>query len=235
MQAQHSIQPQPSHALIKRLAQILGYLALTMSLFFLGAGRLDILMAWVYVAVYLIYLAVMGLVMHDQELIKERSHTPADAKSLGSQTDEGLWPVCPDDVLCRRAGRGTLHAIAAGSTAGADRGAEYRNPVAGVGRLGDAHQYVFLHRRAHPSGTRASRDRHRALSLRAASRLRGDDWIDPRDTAGLRFTLGLDPRSAGSGIIVARTAAEDRTLQAELPGYAAYARRVRYRLLPGIW
>jgi protein-S-isoprenylcysteine O-methyltransferase Ste14 len=32
-----------------------------------------------------------------------------------------------------------------------------------------------------------------------------------------------------------RTALEDRTLQAELPGYAAYARQVRYRLLPGIW
>jgi hypothetical protein len=45
MQARHSIQPQTSHALIKRLAQIIGYLALTMSLFFLGAGCLDIPMA----------------------------------------------------------------------------------------------------------------------------------------------------------------------------------------------
>jgi protein-S-isoprenylcysteine O-methyltransferase Ste14 len=32
-----------------------------------------------------------------------------------------------------------------------------------------------------------------------------------------------------------RTALEDRTLQDELPGYAEYAARVRYRLLPGIW
>ena len=35
--------------------------------------------------------------------------------------------------------------------------------------------------------------------------------------------------------IVIRTALEDRTLQAELPGYAEYARQTRYRLLPGIW
>jgi protein-S-isoprenylcysteine O-methyltransferase Ste14 len=28
---------------------------------------------------------------------------------------------------------------------------------------------------------------------------------------------------------------EDRTLQAQLPGYADYARRVRWRLIPGIW
>lgn len=32
-----------------------------------------------------------------------------------------------------------------------------------------------------------------------------------------------------------RTAREDQTLQAELPGYADYAQRVRYRLMPGIW
>ncbi|MGB7537014.1 MAG: isoprenylcysteine carboxylmethyltransferase family protein [Anaerolineales bacterium] len=32
-----------------------------------------------------------------------------------------------------------------------------------------------------------------------------------------------------------RTMLEDRTLQAGLPGYAEYARRVRYRLVPGIW
>ena len=36
-------------------------------------------------------------------------------------------------------------------------------------------------------------------------------------------------------LIILRTALEDHTLQTELPGYAAYARQVRYRLLPGIW
>ena len=36
-------------------------------------------------------------------------------------------------------------------------------------------------------------------------------------------------------VIVIRTALEDRTLQAGLPGYTAYAQRVRYRLMPGVW
>lgn len=36
------------------------------------------------------------------------------------------------------------------------------------------------------------------------------------------------------GIII-RTALEDRTLLAELPGYGEYAQKVRYRLIPGIW
>ena len=35
--------------------------------------------------------------------------------------------------------------------------------------------------------------------------------------------------------LVARTGLEDRWLQEQLEGYAEYAQRVRYRLLPGIW
>ncbi len=42
-----------------------------------------------------------------------------------------------------------------------------------------------------------------------------------------------------SGLIVlltvVRTALEDRTLHEELDGYKEYAQRVRYRLLPGVW
>jgi protein-S-isoprenylcysteine O-methyltransferase Ste14 len=36
-------------------------------------------------------------------------------------------------------------------------------------------------------------------------------------------------------VLIVRTALEDRTLLAELPGYPEYARRTRFRLLPGIW
>jgi protein-S-isoprenylcysteine O-methyltransferase Ste14 len=36
-------------------------------------------------------------------------------------------------------------------------------------------------------------------------------------------------------LLIVRTALEDRTLRAELPGYAEYAGRVPYRLLPGVW
>ena len=35
--------------------------------------------------------------------------------------------------------------------------------------------------------------------------------------------------------IVIRTALEDKTLLAELPGYQEYAEKVRYRLVPGVW
>jgi len=45
----------------------------------------------------------------------------------------------------------------------------------------------------------------------------------------------LIPAAVALIIAVIRTALEDRTLQDELPGYRDYARRVRYRLIPGIY
>ena len=46
---------------------------------------------------------------------------------------------------------------------------------------------------------------------------------------------GLIPSALTLLVLVIRTAREDRTLQAELPGYTDYAKRVKSRLLPGIW
>jgi protein-S-isoprenylcysteine O-methyltransferase Ste14 len=45
----------------------------------------------------------------------------------------------------------------------------------------------------------------------------------------------LIPAAVALIIAVIRTLLEDRTLQDELPGYCDYARRVRYRLIPGIY
>jgi protein-S-isoprenylcysteine O-methyltransferase Ste14 len=47
--------------------------------------------------------------------------------------------------------------------------------------------------------------------------------------------LALIPAVVSCLLLVVRTALEDRTLQAELPGYKEYAQRVRYRLVPGVW
>jgi protein-S-isoprenylcysteine O-methyltransferase Ste14 len=57
--------------------------------------------------------------------------------------------------------------------------------------------------------------------------------------AGLALSLGfwwaLVPAGFATLLLVIRTVWEDRTLREELPGYAAYAQRVRFRLLPGVW
>jgi len=45
----------------------------------------------------------------------------------------------------------------------------------------------------------------------------------------------LVPAVLTVAVLWLRTLLEDRTLAAELAGYADYARRTRYRLIPGIW
>jgi protein-S-isoprenylcysteine O-methyltransferase Ste14 len=46
---------------------------------------------------------------------------------------------------------------------------------------------------------------------------------------------GLVPAGILVAVMVARTVLDDRTLRAELGGYADYAARVKYRLWPGVW
>jgi protein-S-isoprenylcysteine O-methyltransferase Ste14 len=45
----------------------------------------------------------------------------------------------------------------------------------------------------------------------------------------------LVPGILTSAAVVVRAALEDKTLQRELEGYAEYAQRVRFRLVPGVW
>ncbi len=56
---------------------------------------------------------------------------------------------------------------------------------------------------------------------------------------GVPFMLSsiwaLIPGALTAIVVIVRTALEDKTLQAELPGYREYTQRVRYRLLPGVW
>lgn len=56
---------------------------------------------------------------------------------------------------------------------------------------------------------------------------------------GVPFLLGslwaFIPGILVAVVLIVRTELEDRTLHAELPGYAEYGRRVRYRLLPYVW
>ena len=46
---------------------------------------------------------------------------------------------------------------------------------------------------------------------------------------------GLIPGGLAALMVILRAAFEDRMLHEELPGYAEYAHKVRYRLMPGVW
>jgi len=57
--------------------------------------------------------------------------------------------------------------------------------------------------------------------------------------AGTSLLLGSAWGLAGGLVLVIavaiRAVLEERTLEAELPGYRDYMGRVRYRLIPGVW
>lgn len=57
----------------------------------------------------------------------------------------------------------------------------------------------------------------------------------PLSALALGSWVGLAIALVYSTLIVRRVAFEDGFLRAHLPGYEAYAAKVRYRLLPGLW
>lgn len=67
----------------------------------------------------------------------------------------------------------------------------------------------------------------------------------PGYVGGFLFTITLGlllgswwasiPQVIAALMIIWRTAREDKTLQAELPGYAEFTQETKYRLLPGVW
>jgi protein-S-isoprenylcysteine O-methyltransferase Ste14 len=58
-------------------------------------------------------------------------------------------------------------------------------------------------------------------------------------SAGRMRALGslyaLIPFTLYAVLFTFRTYLEDKTLQEELPGYKEYTKKVKYRLIPGIW
>ena len=67
----------------------------------------------------------------------------------------------------------------------------------------------------------------------------------PGYTAAMAMFIGISlalaswwallPAALAIALLVVRTSWEDHLLQGELPGYPDYARRTRYRLVPGLW
>ncbi len=51
----------------------------------------------------------------------------------------------------------------------------------------------------------------------------------------LTSTWALLPTALALISLTVRTGLEDRTLREKLPGYADYAARIRFRLIPGVW
>jgi protein-S-isoprenylcysteine O-methyltransferase Ste14 len=205
-------------------------------LLFVPAGTLDWADAWLLLAAYGIFLCIYGIrgAVRDPEQLRERAKRGADTKpwdrtilSLYSILLLVLFPVCGLDAVRFRACPLPLGLKIMGWAGMA---------LAGV-----------LILRVMAANTFASRTA-RIQDDRGQTVVSGGPYRLVRHPMYLGIVIlflcvppvlgsgwGLIP-AAGIGVLfVVRTALEDRMLIRELSGYAEFARRTRFRLLPGIW
>ncbi len=206
------------------------------ALFFIPAGTLRWLMGWLVIALHVVYFMVLVplLVRASPDLIPERT------KLITSDTkgwDKWLTPLMGVVLLAGMVVAGLDHRF--GWTQIPVWLQWVGLAVTGVGY--SLFGWAMLVNRYFSRVVRIQDDRgHQVVSSGPYSMVRHPGYAGFIPAfLGLGLALGsvwgLALMALSGAMLIARTALEDRTLRAELPGYADYAKRVRYRLLPGIW
>lgn len=223
----------------KIVVRMLVLIALLCIVLFAAAGTLAWPMAWVYVVITVVMTAGSRLLLlrRSPDLVAERA--ASTEKHDAKPWDRVLMPVV--------AIYGPLLTLV---VAGLDRrfGWPPELPlwvqIAGVILLVSATAFstwALLVNRFFSGVVRIQRDRgHTVISDGPYRWIRHPGYVggvvgDVAIPLLLGSAWALVPGLLTVGAVVLRTGLEDRTLQAELPGYAEYARRTRYRLLPGVW
>jgi protein-S-isoprenylcysteine O-methyltransferase Ste14 len=222
--------------MISLLPNLLAVILILAAILFVSAGRLDWLQAWAFVLAFGGFLTLYGLwgVHNDQGQLHERSQGGKNTKS---------W----DKVILIIY---TFLLIGMLILAGLDAGRFHWSPtpliLQAVGWLGAAlagflvwwtvSVNTFLSRTVRIQDDRGQR----VIDTGPYSRVRHPMYL------GIIILMISIPLLLSSlwalipGVMIGvlftiRTALEDRTLQRELLGYVEYTKRVRFRLLPGIW
>ncbi len=207
-------------------------------LLFLGAGRADWVWGWLQVAVLAGFLAAHPLLLIpiNPELLAERQR---GALAAGTKP----W----DKVLSTIAGGMVFPMLALGAL---DERFGWSAPfplsLHVLGTIGCVLGYslflwAMVSNAFFAEGVRIQRERGHTVATAGPYR-----WLRHPGYAGnvlnglttpllLGSWWALVPGALVSLLFIVRAALEDATLQKELEGYAAYAQRVRYRLVPGLW
>ncbi len=228
--------PPVGRLLVKRIVGVIVLILVMDLLLFVPAGRLDWPAAWIlsllYGAFLLVYVAWGTLKAPD--LMRERSQVAENVKS---------W----DKVIM---GIYSVLLLAVPVVAGLDVGRLQWSQVplalqiialAGLFLAGAIIFWTILTNAYLGRWVRIQEDRgHQVITCGPYRYVRhpmyvGNILLFPGMALFLGSWLALAPAGLIAILFVLRTALEDRTLQAELPGYEEYARQTRYRLLPGVW
>ncbi len=225
-----------NRALVKRLFQVVGNVTLMAVILFAAAGRLDWGWAWALLAAHGVALIINSLVLllRDPDLVIERSQVPEGSKA---------WDRRMTNVVM-------VMILATYLVAGLDARWGWSAPLplgthliglVGYG-LGTAiWLWAMVSNPFFSKLVRIQTERGHTVASGGPYRyVRHPAYAGyillTFGTVLLLGTLGALIPAVGVGLAYAwRTALEDATLQAELDGYRAYAARVRYRLLPGVW
>ena len=225
-------------AVVKQIVVSTVMMGVMMAVFFASAGRRDIPRAWLFFGAAFVYFVASTLALYrfNPELLIAR----LTLRREGSKT----W----DEILMRAANLMGMLLIPA--VAGLDLGRYgwssldiiYVVPGFVLFILGAVLiTWAMIVNRYFESTVRIQEDRdHEVVStgpyrfVRHPGYLSGILWM-----SSVPLILGslytLLPVMIYSVMMILRTHLEDRTLRDELPGYAEYAERVRFRLVPWVW
>ena len=218
--------------LTKSLAGIL----MMVAILFIPAGRLDWVMGWVYIGVFVLVTAVTALVADPELLMEERGRAKEDTESWDKVIFTLYSLVSP--------------ALATPLVAALDVRFEWLPGIPLAVQIGALVVYVLgwaVHLWAMASNkffsrtVRIQEDRGQTVATGGPYRyVRHPGYIGGvLLQVAAPITLGslwaLIPGGLGALLLIIRTALEDGTLLEKLDGYKEYAQRVRYRLIPGIW
>ena len=228
--------PSVGHLLAKRIVAVFVLILVLDIVLFISAGRLDWPAAWIFSSLYCVYLLVAMVwgTLKAPDLLNERAKRADNVKGW-DKVIMAIYTILLFAML-----------ILAGLDVGRFKWSTMPLAAQVVGLIGlfpaarmtswAATANAYLSRMV-----RIQEDRgHQVVSTGPYRYVRHPMYVGViLLVLNIPLLLGswwaLIPGGLIVILFVVRTVLEDRTLQDELPGYAAYAEKVRYRLLPGIW
>jgi len=222
--------------ILKRAGTVAVFILIIAAILFLSAGRLDWIWAWVYLGISLVSVIINGVIMlrTSPETIAERGQ-PKETKDWDKIVG-GLWGVAIYFALPLVAGLDERF----GWTGEISVAWHLAGAVALAVGLGLT-SWAMIANAYFSTAVRIQSERGHTVCNRGPYRyVRHPGYVGfILQSISLPFLLGsfwaLIPGITAAVLMIIRTALEDRTLQAELPGYPEYVQNVRYRLVPGIW
>jgi protein-S-isoprenylcysteine O-methyltransferase Ste14 len=228
--------PNVAAGILKRVGTVAIFLVLIAVILFLAAGRLNWTWAWVYLGICLVSVLITGPITlrTSPETIAERGELKMTKK--WDKVVSGLYALAMYFALPLVAG------LDVGFGWARDLSVAWHVAGAVVLAVGlELSAWAMIANAYFSTAVRIQSDRgHTVCSTGPYRFVRHPGYVGFNLQAlGVPILLGslwaLIPGITAAVLMIIRTSLEDRTLQAELPGYREYVQEVRYRLVPGIW